>query len=134
MNHLIPERTHGHPAFGGFDKAQSLRSVKIVNRGRRPFPQQHKQRGQQFVADRILQSARSADERVNPFGQIRIAFQIDLLLQRQTLASALTRTSTLRPCIARDTRADEFMLVSDVFDPELRLRSLTLTAQATIAG
>ena len=36
--------------------------------------------------------------------------------------------------LARDTRADEFMLVSDVFDPELRLRSLTLTAQATIAG
>ena len=36
--------------------------------------------------------------------------------------------------LARDTRADEFMLVSDVFDPALRLRSLTLTAQATIAG
>ena len=36
--------------------------------------------------------------------------------------------------LARDTRADEFMLVCDMFDPELRLRSLTLTAQATIAG
>ncbi|MBS0508391.1 MAG: LLM class flavin-dependent oxidoreductase [Proteobacteria bacterium] len=36
--------------------------------------------------------------------------------------------------LAQATRADEFMLVSDVFDPELRLRSLTLTAQATIAG
>ena len=36
--------------------------------------------------------------------------------------------------LAQATRADEFMLVSDLFDPELRLRSLTLTAQATMAG
>lgn len=32
--------------------------------------------------------------------------------------------------LAEATGADEFMLVSDVFDPELRLRSLTITAQA----
>ncbi|WP_370681050.1 LLM class flavin-dependent oxidoreductase [Comamonas sp. GB3 AK4-5] len=32
--------------------------------------------------------------------------------------------------IAQATQADEFMLVSDVYDPALRLRSLELTAQA----
>jgi len=32
--------------------------------------------------------------------------------------------------LADATRADEFMLVSDVFDPALRLRSLEITAQA----
>ena len=32
--------------------------------------------------------------------------------------------------LADDTQADEFMLVSDVYDAELRLRSLELTAQA----
>ncbi len=32
------------------------------------------------------------------------------------------------------TRADEFMLVSDVFDPELRLRSLTMTDEANAAA
>ncbi len=32
--------------------------------------------------------------------------------------------------LAEATRADEFMLVSDVFDPALRLRSLEITAQA----
>ncbi len=32
--------------------------------------------------------------------------------------------------LASSTQADEFMLVSDVFDPELRLRSLELTRQA----
>ncbi|MHA7599432.1 LLM class flavin-dependent oxidoreductase [Alicycliphilus sp. T452] len=32
--------------------------------------------------------------------------------------------------LAQATRADEFMLVSDVFDPELRLRSLEIAAQA----
>lgn len=32
--------------------------------------------------------------------------------------------------LASSTQADEFMLVSDVFDPELRLRSLELTQQA----
>ncbi|TNF58329.1 MAG: LLM class flavin-dependent oxidoreductase [Burkholderiales bacterium] len=32
--------------------------------------------------------------------------------------------------LAEVTRADEFMLVCDVFDPELRLRSLSLAAQA----
>jgi luciferase family oxidoreductase group 1 len=32
--------------------------------------------------------------------------------------------------LAGDTQADEFILVSDVFDPELRLRSLEITAQA----
>lgn len=34
--------------------------------------------------------------------------------------------------LAQATRADEFMLVSDVFDPELRLRSLAITAQANV--
>lgn len=32
--------------------------------------------------------------------------------------------------LASSTQADEFMLVSDVYDPELRLRSLQITAQA----
>ena len=32
--------------------------------------------------------------------------------------------------IAQSTQADEFMLVSDVYDPALRLRSLEITAQA----
>jgi len=32
--------------------------------------------------------------------------------------------------LAEATRADEFMLVSDVFDPDLRLRSLEIAAQA----
>ena len=32
--------------------------------------------------------------------------------------------------LAEATQADEFMLVSDVFDPALRLRSLDLAAQA----
>ena len=32
--------------------------------------------------------------------------------------------------LAQATRADEFMLVSDVFDPALRLRSLDITAAA----
>ena len=32
--------------------------------------------------------------------------------------------------LAGDTQADEFILVSDVFDPELRLRSLEIAAQA----
>ncbi|AVP59149.1 LLM class flavin-dependent oxidoreductase [Pulveribacter suum] len=32
--------------------------------------------------------------------------------------------------LASSTQADEFMLVSDVYEPELRLRSLQLTAQA----
>jgi hypothetical protein len=32
--------------------------------------------------------------------------------------------------LAEATRADEFMIVSDVFDPALRLRSLDLAAQA----
>ncbi|MEG0555033.1 MAG: LLM class flavin-dependent oxidoreductase [Comamonas sp.] len=32
--------------------------------------------------------------------------------------------------LAEETQADEFMLVSDVFDAELRLRSLEITAQA----
>ena len=32
--------------------------------------------------------------------------------------------------LAQVTQADEFMLVSDVFDPALRLRSMTLTAEA----
>ena len=32
--------------------------------------------------------------------------------------------------LAESTRADEFMLVSDVFDPALRLRSLDIAAQA----
>ncbi|WP_019373520.1 MsnO8 family LLM class oxidoreductase, partial [Melaminivora alkalimesophila] len=32
--------------------------------------------------------------------------------------------------LASETGADEFMLVSDVFDAELRLRSITLTAEA----
>ena len=32
--------------------------------------------------------------------------------------------------LADATQADEFMLVSDVFDPQLRLRSLDITAQA----
>ncbi len=35
--------------------------------------------------------------------------------------------------LAQATRADEFMLVSDVFDPELRLRSLEIAAQANNA-
>jgi luciferase family oxidoreductase group 1 len=35
--------------------------------------------------------------------------------------------------IAQATQADEFMLVSDVYDPLLRLRSLELTAQAMAA-
>ncbi|MBN9574861.1 LLM class flavin-dependent oxidoreductase [Alicycliphilus denitrificans] len=35
--------------------------------------------------------------------------------------------------LAQATRADEFMLVSDVFDPELRLRSLEIAAQANDA-
>lgn len=34
--------------------------------------------------------------------------------------------------IAQATQADEFMLVSDVYDPALRLRSLELTAQALV--
>lgn len=34
--------------------------------------------------------------------------------------------------IAQATQADEFMLVSDVYDPALRLRSLEITAQAAI--
>ncbi len=40
---------------------------------------------------------------------------------------------TVRPglqALAQATQADEFMLVSDVFDADLRLRSLQLTAQA----
>ena len=32
--------------------------------------------------------------------------------------------------LAEATQADEFMLVSDVFDPELRLRSLRIAAEA----
>lgn len=32
------------------------------------------------------------------------------------------------------TQADEFMVVTDVFDPALRLRSLEITAQAWPAG
>ena len=32
--------------------------------------------------------------------------------------------------LAQATQADEFMLVCDVFDPALRLRSLDLAAQA----
>ncbi len=35
--------------------------------------------------------------------------------------------------LAEDTRADEFMLVSDVYDPALRLRSLEIAAQANAA-
>jgi luciferase family oxidoreductase group 1 len=35
--------------------------------------------------------------------------------------------------IAQATQADEFMLVSDVYDPALRLRSLEITAQAMAA-
>jgi len=34
--------------------------------------------------------------------------------------------------LASSTQADEFMLVSDVYDPELRLRSLQITAQAHV--
>ena len=34
--------------------------------------------------------------------------------------------------IAQATQADELMLVSDVYDPALRLRSLEITAQAAI--
>ena len=40
-----------------------------------------------------------------------------------TVASHLTE-------LARVTQADEFMVVSDVFDPLLRLRSLDIVAQA----
>ena len=36
--------------------------------------------------------------------------------------------------LAESTRADEFMLVSDVFDPALRLRSLDIAAQAHAAA
>ena len=32
--------------------------------------------------------------------------------------------------LAESTQADEFMLVSDVFDPELRLRSLDIAVRA----
>ncbi|MDT4886409.1 luciferase family oxidoreductase, group 1 [compost metagenome] len=32
--------------------------------------------------------------------------------------------------LADATQADEFMIVSDLFDPALRLRSLTITAEA----
>jgi hypothetical protein len=32
--------------------------------------------------------------------------------------------------LQQQTEADEFMVVSDVFDPDLRLRSLSLLAQA----
>ena len=32
------------------------------------------------------------------------------------------------------TQADEFMVVTDVFDPALRLRSLEITAQAWASG
>jgi alkanesulfonate monooxygenase SsuD/methylene tetrahydromethanopterin reductase-like flavin-dependent oxidoreductase (luciferase family) len=32
--------------------------------------------------------------------------------------------------LQQQTEADEFIVVSDVFDPELRLRSLSLLAQA----
>ena len=42
---------------------------------------------------------------------------------------------TVRPglqALAQATQADEFMLVSDVFDADLRLRSLQLTAQAMV--
>lgn len=35
--------------------------------------------------------------------------------------------------IAEATQADEFMLVSDIYDPQLRLRSLEITAQALAA-
>lgn len=35
--------------------------------------------------------------------------------------------------LAEATRADEFMLVCDVFDPELRLRSLDIVAEAAVA-
>ncbi len=35
--------------------------------------------------------------------------------------------------LAQVTQADEFMVVSDVFDPALRLRSLTITAEAMAA-
>ncbi|OPH13898.1 hypothetical protein FE88_33825 [Azospirillum brasilense] len=35
--------------------------------------------------------------------------------------------------LAEETRADEFMLVSDVYDPALRLRSLEIAAQANAA-
>jgi luciferase family oxidoreductase group 1 len=35
--------------------------------------------------------------------------------------------------LAQVTQADEFMIVSDVFDPALRLRSLTITAEAMAA-
>ena len=41
----------------------------------------------------------------------------------QTVREGLSR-------LAEATQADEFMLVSDVFDPALRLRSLDLAAQA----
>jgi len=40
------------------------------------------------------------------------------------------RVRTGLAALAQATRADELMLVSDVFDAELRLRSLTITAQA----
>jgi alkanesulfonate monooxygenase SsuD/methylene tetrahydromethanopterin reductase-like flavin-dependent oxidoreductase (luciferase family) len=36
--------------------------------------------------------------------------------------------------LAQATDADEFMLVSDIFDPALRLRSLDIAAAATTAG
>ncbi|OIQ77074.1 hypothetical protein GALL_412390 [mine drainage metagenome] len=35
--------------------------------------------------------------------------------------------------LAQATQADEFMLVCDVFDPDLRLRSLDLAAAALVA-
>ncbi|MDZ4357265.1 MAG: LLM class flavin-dependent oxidoreductase, partial [Variovorax sp.] len=35
--------------------------------------------------------------------------------------------------LAQATDADEFMIVSDVYDPALRLRSLTITAEAMAA-
>ena len=56
---------------------------------------------------------------------------------RQTLAVGVvggpqTVRAGLQALVAA-TQADEFMLVSDVYDPALRLRSLEITAQAHAA-
>src|SRR4030067_1952221 len=91
VNHLVPEVTHGHPFVGRLEQPQAFCKIKVIDGS-----------GCFFTQSNLGFQCHSNCPSLNAISW----------MGRRIRLGALSSTSTLRPCIAHDTLADNCAAMS----------------------
>ena len=119
---LIEHARQGNPGFAAARAEASAARERVTPAGALPDP-----RFELELMDATnTMSGRSASLLPGQVGETRYRIT-------QPLPGWGKRDLAVKAAEAQVTQADEFMIVSDLFDPALRLRSLTIAAEAMAA-